>query len=224
MPRFALLLLLALPPVCAQTQRDLISPVPIPDGSTLVVGFLGGFEPWNDEHRGIRKLILKLRREPGVFAESVGNHHRKVALQYIRRAVRNRPSARIILIGQSWGGAAAIATARDLQRFGIPILLTVQIDSVGARDAVIPANVAVAVNFYQHDLLTIRGRGEIRAADPSRTRILGNFGFTYPMTPSDSPDASWGRRTLGGSHAKMELDPEVWARVEQYVREAIRRR
>ena len=222
--RGLLVVLLTLLPLGAQSLRDLSLPATLPPGSTLVIGFLGGFEPWNDPHRGVRKLVLKLRDEPGIYAASVGNHHRKVALRYIQRAVHDRRAARIILFGQSWGGAAVVSIARDLERLGIPVLLTVQVDSVGTHDAVIPANVAAAVNFYQHDPFTIQGRREIRAADPSRTTILGNFGATYLFSPNDSADASWARRKLGGSHAKMELDPETWARVESYIREAIQRK
>lgn len=218
----------------AQTLKDLRTPVPLPSNATLVVGFLGGFEHWNDPQRGIRKLVLSLRDQPGVFAESVGNHHRRVALRFILKALdRNRDGrldpeecrqARVILVGQSWGGAAAIATARDLDRLGVPVLLTAQIDSVGTHDGVIPPNVAAAVNFYQHDPLTIRGRSEIRAADASQTRIIGNFPSSYLMRSIDKSQAAWARRTLGGSHAKMELDPEIWLRVRRYIDDAIIKR
>ena len=45
----------------AQRLRDLTTPTPLAPGSTLVIGFLGGLEPWNDEHRSIRKLVLRRR-------------------------------------------------------------------------------------------------------------------------------------------------------------------
>ncbi len=222
-------------PAFGQRLADLRStPCPLPPGSTLVVGFLGGFEPWNDNHRSVRKLVLKLRQQPGVSAESVGNHQQKVAVQLIRRALDSnhngrldkdeRARARIILFGQSWGGGAAVKTARDLDRLGVPVLLTAQVDSVGIHDSLIPANVASAVNFYQHDPHTIRGRDEIRAAQPSQTRIIGNFAASYIALPVPPQDASWGRRKFGGGHAKMELDPEIWNRVESYVLDAIGKR
>lgn len=225
---------LCCPMLCAQRLSDLATPTPIPLGATLVIGFLGGYERWNDEHRSIRQLTLKLRKKPGVYAESISNHNSPIALKLIHRALdtnRNgkldpdeRARARIILYGQSWGGAAAIATARDLEKLGIPVLLTVQVDSVGVHDQVIPANVMAAANFYQHDPLTIQGRQDIRAADPARTRILGNFRESYIQRSIDETDASWARRTFGGSHAKMELDPAIWNQVEQYVVDAISRR
>lgn len=228
------LLMLSALGVNAQRTRDLTTTTPLVQGSTLVVGFLGGYERWNDEHRSVRQLVLRLRERPGVYAESVENHRRRVALTLIEHALdtngdgrldaEERAAARVILFGQSWGGGAAIATARDLDRLGVPVLLTVQVDSVGVHDGVIPANVHAAVNFFQHDPGTIQGRRVIRAADPAQTAILGNFESTYLFRSVDESDASWARRTFGGSHAKMELDPAVWARVEQYIVDALKGR
>lgn len=218
----------------AQHLADLAVPTPIPPGSTLVIGFLGGYERWDDEHRSVRRLVLKLRQRNGLFAESISNHNQGVALRLIRRALDmngdgkldadEKARARVILFGQSWGGGATLKVAHKLDRLGVPVLLTIQVDSVGLRDGVIPANVRAAVNFYQHDPLTIEGRGKIRAADPSRTVILGNFKQTYIWRSVDKSNSSWARSTFGGSHAKMELDPEVWNQVEQYINEAISRK
>jgi len=219
----------------AQRPNQLATPTPIAHGSTLVIGFLGGYDRWNDSHRSVRQLVLKLRQTPGVYAESISNHHRALALQLICEALdtnRNgkldpdeKAAARLILFGQSWGGTAAIATARDLRKLGIPVLLTVQIDSVGVHDDIIPSNVGAAVNFYQHDpFTTIHGRAQIRAADPSHTAILGNFESSYTFRSIDESNASKARQVFGGSHTKMELDPVVWNRVEQYISDAIARR
>ena len=234
--RGSLILALALCCPVAPAQRfvDLTAPTPIPPGSTLVIGFLGGYDRWNDPHRSVRKLVLKLRERRGVFAESISNHQRSVALKLILRALdtdqngrldpEERASARIILYGQSWGGAAAIATAHDLDQLGIPVLLTAQVDSVGLHDQIVPSNVHAAVNFYQHDPLTIVGRTRIRAADPTTTVILGNFKSSYVQQHVDRSNSSWARSTFGGSHVKMELDPAIWSKVEQYIDDAISRR
>src|SRR6478609_2229725 len=117
-------------PLAGQRLSDFITPHPLPPGSVLVVGFLGGFETWNDEHRSVRKLALRLRSSglPNVFSETAGNHHRRAAVRFIERALdtngdgridpRETAAARIILYGQSWGGAAVVNTARDLERLG----------------------------------------------------------------------------------------------------------
>jgi len=201
----------------------------------VVIGLLGGFERWNDPNRGVRKLAVKLREsEPtgSIVAESFANHRRRTATRFLLRSLdtnrdgRLDPSekaqAKIILYGQSLGGAQVVAMARDLNRRGIPVLLTVQIDSVGLRDAKIPPNVRTAANFYQKEILTFRGQSLIYAAEPAKTRILANVQFHYPiLLPSYSRPESWARRTLGGGHAKLEADPILWMQVEQMVRQAI---
>ena len=114
--------------------------------------------------------------------------------------------------------------ARALNRRKIPVLLTVQIDSVGIADATIPSNVRAAANIFQHDPLSIRGQSRIHAEDPSATRILENTRHSYFFRPVESlraEDANWARRTLGGSHAKMELDPILWRHVEEMILRAI---
>jgi hypothetical protein len=80
----------------------------------------------------------------------------------------------LILYGQSFGGAAVVKLARELEVMGVPVLLTVQVDSVGRGDGIIPANVARAANLFQRNGLFIRGEPKIRAQDPSRTTIIGN--------------------------------------------------
>jgi pimeloyl-ACP methyl ester carboxylesterase len=224
----------------AQRLADLAVPTPIPPGSTLVIGLLGGYERWNDEHRSVRRLVLKLRSRDGIFAESISNRNQRVALSLIHRALdtngdgkldaAERARARVILFGQSWGGGATLNIARELAQLDVPVLLTVQVDSVGMHDEIVPANVRAAVNFYQHDPFTIVGRSEIRAADSSQTAILGNFQETYmwravdPADAANSSNSSWARSTFGGSHARMELDPAIWNRVERYINQAISRR
>jgi hypothetical protein len=213
----------------AQRFQDFITPTPLPEGATLVIGFLGGREAWDNHKRGVRKLALKLRamRLSGVHVETVENTKRPVALALVRQALdrnrdgqldeRERASARVIVYGQSFGGAAVVKFARELDTIGVPILLTVQVDSVGRNDAVIPANVARAANLFQRDGFTIRGEREIRAADPARTTILGNHQFTYSGKEIDLSEVSWFKRLLQRAHTKMDFDPEVWALVEKTI-------
>lgn len=223
---------ICMPPMAAQSLADLVTPRPMPSGSALIVGFLGGFDRWDDHRRGVRKVVLDLRSR-GLFAEAIGNHRYRTALKFIRHALdtnrdgridaREASAARVVLFGQSWGGSAAVRAARELEREGVPVLLTVQVDSVGLHDGVIPANVKAAANFFQHDSFTIRGQREIRAADPSRTRILGNLQFSYPPGSVDKSSASWARLAWGRSHARMELDPRVWSKAEQLMLDAVSR-
>jgi hypothetical protein len=116
-----------------------------------------------------------------------------------------------------------VLLARELRRDHIPVLLTVQVDSVAKpwhNDSVIPDNVAEAANFYQpHGLL--HGRAKITAADESKTEILGNYRTDYRKTPVPCPEASWAGRFFTPGHTQSECDPSVWSQVEDLVRQRV---
>jgi pimeloyl-ACP methyl ester carboxylesterase len=229
---------LVLSPFAARAQhfRDFTAPQPLPAGAYLVIGFTGGIEHWDTAARPVRKLALDLREQniPNVYVETVEHRHRGLAMKLIVAALdRNRDgrldaaerqSARIILYGHSMGGAAVVKLARELHERHIPVLLTVQVDSIGASDSVIPANVARAANFYQHTSHVLRGVGEIRAADPAATEIVGNFGYDYAHRNVDLAGSTLPERIAGGAHTKMEFDPEVWARVRRLILLEVERR
>ena len=130
-----------------------------------------------------------------------------------------KSTARIILFGHSWGASEAIHFARELDRLGIPVLLTVQVDSVektGENDRSIPPNVREAVNFYQtHGIF--HGRKSIQAVDPSRTRILGNYQSDYTGNPVSCTGYSWYARAFMHSHIEIENDDAVWSRIENLI-------
>ena len=89
--------------------------------------------------------------------------------------------AKVIVYGHSRGASKVSAFARDLERLGIPVLLTIQIDIVpkpGQNPSLIPPNVEAAINFFQSGG-PLRGRSEVVAEDPGRTEIIGNFHMTY---------------------------------------------
>lgn len=216
-------------------RRDWSAPVPLPRGAMLVVGFLGGWERWDDDRRGVRRLALRLRESAprALFVETASNHDRKLVRRILLDSLdRDRDgkltreeteSVDLVFYGQSFGGAAAVYLARDLARHGVPVRLTVQVDSVGRRDHLIPPNVARALNLYQRDPGPIRGEPSIRAADSSRTTILGNFPFTYLFRHVDMSQYPAIARRIGLSHWKMDNDPAVWAIVEAAIRAEITR-
>jgi surfactin synthase thioesterase subunit len=135
-------------------------------------------------------------------------------------SAEEKRNARVILYGHSWGASEAITLARELDGDGIPVLLTVQVDSVQKpreNDTVIPANVAEAANFYQLNGF-LHGEPEIRAADPKRTHIIGNFRFDYKANPIDCRQYPWYDRIFMRSHIEIECDPRVWNQVESLIR------
>ena len=215
----------------AQRHQDFVTKTPLPEGQVLIIGFMGGRERWDNDKRGVRKLALKLRAMglPGVHVETVENKKRRLAVELIRKALdrngdgelqpQERGSARLIIYGQSFGGAAVVKLARQLQKVGVPVMLTVQVDSVGRGDKVIPSNVARAANLFQRDGWPIRGEKEIRAEDPGRTKIIGNFKFSYRDKKVDLSGVSWLKRFLRTAHTKMDHDPDVWGVVEKTILE-----
>ncbi|HTS49475.1 MAG TPA: hypothetical protein VMH05_16095 [Bryobacteraceae bacterium] len=137
-----------------------------------------------------------------------------------------KTAARIAIYGHSWGASETVTLARALGKEGIPVLLTVQVDSVaknGEDDGLIPANVAQAINFYQSDGL-LHGRPLIRANDPSRTRILGNVQFDYKTNKVDCSAYPWYARLFMKPHIEIESDPRVWSRVESLIRSKLQAR
>ena len=198
----------------------------------IVIGFVGGFiRHDNFVHSGVQ-LAARIRRDylSGVYVQVYENRRVEQAhAQILKLLDTNRDGtlsrdekqkARIVIYGHSWGGSETIALARELQRDGIPVLLTIQVDSVaklGEDDAVIPANVAEAANFYQASGL-VHGRAEIRAADPSRTQILGNYRFDYSAKPVRCSGYPWYAVALESSHIAIECDPTVIHDVESLIR------
>jgi hypothetical protein len=198
----------------------------------IVIGLLGGWIHADNRDDHIVQLAAELNREypQSVHAEIFENHHRQQARERILELLdrdgkgaleaNQNKNARIVLYGESWGGSETVALARDLEQRGIPVLLTVQIDSIakmGEKDDVMPANVARAVNFYQpHGI--IHGCQKIRAEDASRTAVIGNFRFDYANHPVTVRGASWFAKTFLRPHVSIENDPAVWSRIETLIR------
>jgi hypothetical protein len=130
-----------------------------------------------------------------------------------------KQKARIILFGHSWGASETVTLARKLEQDGVPVLLTIQVDSVakiGQNDQVIPANVKEAVNFFQPSGL-VHGQRQIRAADPARTQIVGNYRFDYKENRLACQSYPWFNRIFIKSHTQIECDPKVWSQVESLI-------
>ncbi len=198
----------------------------------IVVGFVGGFIRHDDPVHSEVQLAARLRMAypSGVDVETFESYRGESARKKILSLLdtnhdgtltpAEKQNARIILYGHSWGASEAIGVARALKNDGIPVLLTIQVDSVSRfhqNDAVIPANVAQAANFYQPDGF-VHGQSAIRAADPSRTKIIGNFRFDYKASPYACNEYPWYDRILVKPHTQIECDPNVWKQAEALIR------
>lgn len=205
-----------------------VSTYPPTTPSYILIGFAGGFVRHDDLRHGPVRLAQKIQKElpKGASVQVFENRHRKAAFETILHLLdRNhdgvlsdaeKVQARIILFGHSWGASAAVSLSRDLDRVGIPVLLTVQVDSIAKpwqNDSLIPDNVAAAVNFYQpHG--PVHGRARIVAANDSKTEILGNYQFDYHKTPVHCDGGSWLQRTFTRDHLQSQCDPRLWTQVE----------
>jgi hypothetical protein len=211
----------------ANTTANTSSAAPV-----IVIGFVGGFVKHDNLVHSPVQLAARLREEyrSGVHIESFENHRGEQAHAEILRLLdsdrdgvlspEEKRNARIIIYGISWGGSETVNLARELEKDGVPVLLTIQVDSVqksGENDTVIPSNVGEAVNFYQPDGV-LHGRPQIRAADASRTQILGNFRYDYKETPIRCEQYPWYDRVFAKTHTQIECDPTVWSKVEALIR------
>ena len=201
----------------------------------MVFGFVGGFVRSDDDRHLEVQMIKRLAKDsPGIRAVVFENRHRAMARQEIldrldtnrdgRLSDVEKRSARIILVGHSWGGSAVIRLAKELNESGIPVLLTIQLDSVNrgsGDDCVIPANVAQALNFYQTRGL-VHGCRTVRPVNASRTKILGNLEFEYAAQPAGCSSYSWFNRHVLKDHNAMDCDPQVWSQVEREIRTQVR--
>jgi pimeloyl-ACP methyl ester carboxylesterase len=206
-------------------------PIRGPQPPPIVIGFLGGFIRHDDTVHSTVILARNLQKDYAgtVHIETFENRRVNDARDLVMRLLAGRRgdptpeqkgAARIILYGHSWGASAAVALARQLQDHGIPVILTIQVDSVakpGHDDAVIPSNVEHAANFYQLDGFP-RGQKQIRAADDTRTEIIGNYRFDYHDKPVSCPEYPWLARVFMKSHIEIECDPAVWRQVEGLIR------
>lgn len=211
------------------------SPAATPPQKTIVVGFVGGIVSRNDLRRNEVLLSDRLYKDfPAVVATQVfentrvGEAHHFILGELGKRkhtplSLTQKQNARIVLYGHSWGAAAVVALSRRLKKEGIPVLLTVQVDSIhrlAKNDSVIPSNVREAVNFFQPNGI-LHGRRKIRAADPARTKILGNFEMDYSERHVDCKDYPWYEKTFTKTHSEIECDPLVWNQIDKLIHSRI---
>jgi len=198
----------------------------------IVIGFVGGYIGHDDLVHGGVQLAARLRKDypSSVDVEVFENHRGEQAYQKIlhvldtnhdgKLSAEEKKNARIIIYGHSWGGSETVTLARRLEQDGIPVLLTIQVDSIrkrGEDDSLIPANVGQAANFYQSNGL-LHGQRTIRAADPAHTQILGNFRFDYDAKPIRCNGYPWYARVFENPHIEIECDPSVLNHVESLIR------
>ena len=202
----------------------------------IVIGFMGGnVDASNTVHR--EALLIKALQEShplavnaAIFANRHGEMALKAILQFLDKdkdghlSDDEKKAARIAIFGHSWGASETIWLSKRLNQLGIPVLLTVQVDSVQKRsqnDEEIPPNVHEAVNFYQSEGL-LHGRSLIVATDPEKTKILGNYESSYRGNPISCAGYPWYARAFMKRHIQIENDPAIWSKIEALILAKIR--
>jgi hypothetical protein len=212
-------------------SRERIEPANRRIQKAIILGFVGCFvKPDDAKHPEVLfAMYLQRRYGSAVHAEVFGNHKKLKAVEdTILRLDTDKDGfltspekkqVKIILYGHSWGASQTLNFARDLQRRGVPVSLTIQIDSVKKfrqDDRTVPANVAKAVKFYQGKGLT-RGQPLIVAADAGRTKILGNFHMKYVDDQINCDNYRWLSRVFNKPHHQIENDPQVWDQIVSFI-------
>jgi hypothetical protein len=197
----------------------------------IVIGFLGGFVGHGEPNHPEVWFAAYLRQHfhSEIYAEAFSNREGDEALRDVLSLLdincngvvseSEKRNARIILYGHSWGASETVAFARELEKRGIPVLLTVQIDIVpkpGQNATAIPRNVEKAVNFYQSKG-PIHGLTRIVASDSAKTEIIGNYGMSYGNHHIDCGNFPWFPRTFDKPHHEIENDPRIWQRINTLI-------
>jgi hypothetical protein len=211
------------------TAAESLSPKPA--RKLIVIGFMGGkVSATNLVHREAQ-LIGSLQQDyplaihAAIFANRDGRAALKSVLQLLDKdkdghlSDAEKSAARIVIFGHSWGASETVTLADRLNKLQIPVLLTIQVDSVQKKsqnDERIPPNVQEAVNFYQSEGL-LRGRSLIVAEDPDRTKILGNHESSYRENSVSCAGFPWYARAFMKRHIQIENDPVVWSKIEALI-------
>jgi len=152
----------------------------------VYLGMVGGLETSNNKRSGVVQIrdILQGPTFPDVCAKSFSPYVWWSGFHWLLTHFPAHPgrlttdelsrAPKVILVGHSLGGWAVLSVARNLKRKGIPVELSVQIDSVGITDHTTPRNVKAAAIFHANDVLFLLTTKTIKLEDPSQTKLVEN--------------------------------------------------
>jgi hypothetical protein len=157
-------------------------------GKVIVIGFVGGLRSPEDTNQGVVQIRNRLKNIgcDDLQVNTYSHFHWGSAYKNVLQTIdldhngglsdeELRQAPKILIFGHSLGGWAVIKLAKRLEKAHIPIELTVQVDTVGIGDAVVPGNVKFAMNYYQRSQWPIRGEKRIRAENASSTNVIDNI-------------------------------------------------
>jgi hypothetical protein len=177
----------------------------------IYLGFVGALEPAHNKRSGVVQIATLLQGDEfaDVCAKSYSPYVWGEGLEWLLShfpahdgelsAAELLRAPKAVLVGHSMGGWAMMSVARKLSSRGIPVELTIQIDSVGVTDTTVPQNVKCAAIFHARDVLTPITTKRLRVEDSSRTKLL--------------PDVT----VSGAGHESITRDPRIRALVMQTI-------
>ena len=153
----------------------------------LYAGIVGGLETPNNKRSG----VVQMRDTLGgpiytyICAKTFSPYHWTTGRNWILNYFPKHPgpmseveleqAPKVVIVGHSLGGWAALSVARSLDSKGIPVELTVQVDSVGVTDRTVPKNVKAAAIFHARDILMLLTTKKITVKDASQTKLVANI-------------------------------------------------
>jgi pimeloyl-ACP methyl ester carboxylesterase len=177
----------------------------------IYLGFVGALELPENKHSGVVQIRDTLRGKefPDVCARSYSPYTwidgRDWLLTHfpthtgVLTAAEIASAPKVILVGHSMGGWAAMSVARELRSRDIPVELTIQVDSVGITDYTIPRNVKSGAIFHARDALALLTTKHLRREDPRHTVLLADV------------------RVAGVGHESITRDPRIRELVMQTI-------
>ena len=145
----------------------------------------------------------------GVEVETFESYHKGKARKRVLRLLDTnhdgvlnldeKQNARIIIYGHSWGGSATVAMARRLEKDGIPVLLTVQVDSISMfrkNDAVDPRERGPGRQFLPAP------RPSARASQNSRCRSRA-YPYSWEIFASNTKPLLTAVKSIPGMTASL---------------------
>ncbi len=174
-----------------------------PNCRIIYLGFVGALETSGNKHSGVVQIrdILQTKEYSDVCAKSFSPYSwtdgRDWLLHYFPShdgpltPEELQQAPKVILVGHSMGGWAMLSVARDLRSREIPVVLTIQVDSVGLTDHTIPRNVKSAAIFHANDVLVFMTTKTVKREDPNYTKMVADI------------------RVAGAGHESITRDPRI---------------
>ncbi len=209
----------------AEVQRDANCRI-------VYLGFVGALEPAQNKSSGVVQIGKTLRGIgfPDVCAKTFSPYVWGDGLEWLLKrfpshsgvlnAEELRSAPKVVLVGHSMGGWAMMSVARKLNDRGIPVELTIQVDSVGITDYTLPRNVRYAAIFHAHDVLTPLTTKRLRVEDPDHTTVVANVtvkGAGHESITRDPRIRELVMKTIEELRASFAIAPAIAAPVPSVV-------